>query len=811
MTEPKKPANKTKRPAGNTQRPKRKRPAEHAAPAGAKTRRTAPKHTAPAVPRKPRKQRPAWQRGLQRAGSILLTTTLSFLLILVITCTIVGTTLVVYVLGFMEGTSEVSIKEMEMSYSTFIYAEDKDGEIVTLHQVPSSIKRIPIEASEIPQHVRDAFTYAEDERFYEHEGVDYKRTAAAMANMVLHFWSANQGGSTITQQLVKNITGDNATNAERKIREIFRAMQMEKTYTKEEILTAYLNYIGFGGSANGIEMASIKYFGKHTNELTVAEAACLAAIPKNPEKLNPFAYYVDDETGERVNYGHEKNRERQEYVLYQMYSNGAISYDEYQAALAEHIIFTDSEEYKELHPEEDEDAQIEPDKPTSWVVDAAINELSEVLMDKYGISKKEARSRVNRGGYQIYTTVDLEMQEYVESRYQDMNNLLAGMATVNNTAHWRDLNGDGVASEDEAQFLQSGFCAINYSGEILATVGAIGEKTASLCTSYAYEPQQPGSTIKPVTTYGYALSTDYIHWGTPLRDYPPIKNPATGKLWPTNYSSGGGMSYTGSMKNVYYALQKSYNTIPALLCKELGRIEIYNFATNNLGLELVQNDQDYAPLSVGALTYGVSITNLVNAYMVYGNGGYYSKAHIISKVESGDGTLVYSGGTDYNQAVDEETSTVMNKLLQNVVKQGTATAAKITASDGTKIPIAGKTGTTSDWCDLTFVGLCPDFVSGMWIGYEQNYQIQGHGRLKSAGIWKNIIGDYIKEHYDGNDFFVSDSVIEAPMCTASGNIAGSSCPKGITGYWKSTNAPRCTGHGGGSSGTPVTTKPAADN
>ena len=352
MTEPKRPANKTKRPAGNTQRPKRKRPAEHAAPAGAKTGRTAPKHTAPAAPRKPRKQRPAWQRGLQRAGSILLTTTLSFLLILVITCTIVGTTLVVYVLGFMEGTSEVSIKEMEMSYSTFIYAEDKDGEIVTLHQVPSSIKRIPIEASEIPQHVRDAFTYAEDERFYEHEGVDYKRTAAAMANMVLHFWSANQGGSTITQQLVKNITGDNATNAERKIREIFRAMQMEKTYTKEEILTAYLNYIGFGGSANGIEMASIKYFGKHTNELTVAEAACLAAIPKNPEKLNPFAYYVDDETGERVNYGHEKNRERQEYVLYQMYSNGAISYDEYQAALAEHIIFTDSEEYKELHPEQ---------------------------------------------------------------------------------------------------------------------------------------------------------------------------------------------------------------------------------------------------------------------------------------------------------------------------------------------------------------------------------------------------------------------------------------------------------------------------
>ncbi len=740
---------------------------------------TRKKHTA-GTKRTPRKRPPLALRIAGHFGSVIVTTLLSFFLIFVIVGSIVGTALVVYILGFMESTNEVSIHELEMSYSTFIYAEDSEGELVELRKIEggSGIKRLPMDIEDIPQHVLDAFVYAEDARFYTHDGVDYKSTIAALANTFLEFWDTERGGSTITQQLIKNITGDDDISAERKIREIFRAMQLEKNYTKEEILEAYLNYIGFGGSANGIKMASLKYFGKEVHELTVAEAACLAAIPKSPEVLNPFA-------------NPERNRERQLYVLGAMYKYGAITFDEYQAAVAEDLIFTNSDEYKELHPEDNalEDA-IEAEEPYSWVVDAAINEYADVLVEDLGISRSDAITRINEGGYQIYTTVDLDMQAAVEEKFMSMDNILKNMATAESTKHKRDLDGDGVYSDEEAQYLQAGFAAIDYTGAILATVGGIGEKTGSLSTSYAYEPQQPGSTIKPVTTYALGFYNDTIHWGAQLPNKGIMK--INGKSWPVNYGNTVG---GGNMLHMYFALQKSYNTIPAQICKELGTTSVFNFATDKLGLELNSYDNDYAPLCVGGLNQGVSITNLTNAYMVYGNGGQYSKAHIISYVTKGDGTLVYTGGLDINQAIDSETATVMNKMLLNVVNHGTGTQARLTASDGTRIPIAGKTGTTTDWYDLTFVGLCPDFVSGVWIGYKDNAMIQRHGALNSSHIWRNIIGDYIKETYTGNDFYYDENVISAAMCTATGNIAASGCPKGVTGYWKSSNAPVCTGHG----------------
>lgn len=778
--------------------------------ASAKAHQPVPHKAAPAQPQKPKvpkKPRPKWARALSRLGSITMTTLLSFTLIFIITGVIVATAMTVYVLGFLEETSAVTISDLEMSYSTFIYANNAEGDLVTLHQVDNEVKRLPIEIEDIPQNVRDAFVYVEDERFYLHDGVDYKRTFGAFANMFLHFWATDQGGSTITQQLVKNITGDNQTSPERKIREIFRAMQIEKSYTKDEILEGYLNYIGFGGSANGIQMAALKYFGKDAKDLTTAEAACLAAIPKSPETMNPFAYYIDDVTGEKVVYGREKNRERQEYVLAQMYKNGALNFDDYQRALSEKMVFTDSEEYAQLHPESTVDQTINQQTATSWVVDTALREYAAVLVDEYGITEEQAISRINKGGYKIYTTVDLDMQAYVEQKFLDLNNMLAGMTTAQATADWRDLDGDGQYSAEEAQYLQMSFTAMDYSGNILAIVGGIGEKTESLAYNRATKPRQCGSTIKPVSTYGLALSTDFIHWGSMLKNSAPLI--INGKPWPTNYSSTSSDNFgNGQLVPVYKALQNSLNTIPALLCKEQGTDAVYTFSKDKLGLQLDPADDDYSPLSVGGLTYGVSITNLINAYMPYGNGGNYSKAHIISRVESGDGTLVYSGGTDYAPVIDAETATVMNHLLQNVIENGTGKAAKLTAANGTKVPLAGKTGTTTNWNDLTFVGMTPKFVSGMWIGYDMNGKMKNHGSLSSPKLWKNIIGEYISTHYAGETFTDCDTVIAAPICTATGCIAGASCPKGETGYWKSTNAPYCSGHKAASTEEPKTTKPA---
>lgn len=711
------------------------------------------------------------------------TTMLSLFLILVITGTIVVTALTVYVLGFMDETADVTIKELENSTNTIVYAEDKDGNLIQLYAVTNEIQRIPVDLEKIPQHTRDAFVATEDERFYMHEGVDYKRTFAAFANMFMNIYDTQQGGSTITQQLIKNLTGDDEATPERKIREIFRSMQFEKKYSKDEILESYLNYIGFGGPRNGIQLAALDYFGKDVSELSIAESASLAAIPKSPETLNPFAGY-EDEDGNWVNTGKKDNKERQEVVLSLMYENGAISYDQYQEALKEKLIFTDSEEYKEMHPELEAEEKADKQKATSWVVDTALREYAEVLMDEYGITEEEAIVRINNGGYQIYTTVDMEMQEYVEEKYSDLSNLM----DVDANSSWVDEDDDG---EYEQILPQSAFIAMDYNGEILSVVGGVGEKNESLAFNRATMAQrQPGSCIKPITTYGLGLYSDHIHWGSVFKDAPIKVSDEDGEReWPPNYD------YVWSRSNihVFEALRYSKNTVPAQLCKQMTPQSVFDFATQNLNVDLVDiteegaSDIAYAPLSIGALTYGISPENLVNAYLPYGSGGVYSSAHIVKRVEKGDGSIVYQNDGSPHEAVDPETAYVMNQLLREVVRNGTGTAAQLSNKT-----VAGKTGTSEDWNDICFVGLTEDFVSGVWIGYDTKRELN-HG-LSSAGVWYNIIGEYANSIESDKTYPECDSVIVAPMCNISGEIASGSCGSSITGYWKSTNAPYCSNH-----------------
>lgn len=743
--------------------------------AAGNARRSVPQNAKQTVRKKPENPN---VKIAKKIAAVLGTTLLSIFLVVVITGTIVATAMTVYVLEFMDESTDVTMKELENSANTIVYANDGD-KLVQLYAVQSEVQRIPIDIEKIPQHVRDAFVCVEDERFYSHEGVDYKRTFAAFANMFMHIYDTKQGGSTITQQLIKNLTGDDDPSPERKIREIFRAMQFEKKYSKDEILENYLNYIGFGGPTNGIQLASIKYFGKDVSELSIAEAACLAAIPKSPETINPFAGY-EDENGKWVNTGKEANRDRQESVLYHMYGNGAISYDQYQEALNEKLIFTDSEEYKKSHPEADVDDLIDEQKATSWVVDTAIREYAAVLMDEYGIDEEEAIVRINRGGYQIYTTVDMEMQRHVEEKYSDLNNLMD--AESNST--WVDEDDDG---EYEQLFPESAFIAMDYNGNILSVVGGIGEKKESLAFNRAtMATRQPGSCIKPITTYGLALYSDHIHWGSMYKDS-PIK--LEGEKWPENYD----YVWRGYNMFIFEALRESRNTVPAQLCQELTPQAVFNFATQNLNVELVDitdegaTDIAFAPLTVGALTYGISPQNLVNAYIPYGNGGTYSNAHIVSKVERGDGSVVYENDGNPHEAIDPETAYVMNHLLQEVIKNGTGTAAQLSNKT-----VAGKTGTSEDWNDLCFVGLTEDFVSGIWIGYDEKQELN-HG-LSSAQVWYNIIGEYANSIESDNKYPSCDSVIEAPMCSSTGLIAGPYCSSNKTGYWKSSNAPTCANH-----------------
>ncbi len=720
---------------------------------------------------------------LKKILAVIGTTLLSTFLIVVITGTIVVTALTVYVLEFMDETTDVTIKELENSTNTIVYSEDKDGNLVQLYAVTNEIQRIPVDIEEIPQHVRNAFVAVEDEEFYTHEGVNYKRTFAAFVNMFMNIYDTQQGGSTITQQLIKNLTGDDDVSPERKIREIFRSMQFEKKYSKDEILESYLNYIGFGGPRNGIQLAAIDYFGKDVSELSIAEAACLAAIPKSPEVLNPFAGYYDDDN-EWINTGREANRERQESILYKMYKNGFISYDQYQESLEEELIFTDSEEYKELHPELEAKEKAGSQKATSWVVDTALREYAAVLMDEYGITESEAIVRINTGGYQIYTTVDMDMQAHVEEKYSDLNNLM----DAESNSSWVDENDDG---EYEQIFPQSAFVAMNYNGEILSIVGGVGEKKESLAFNRATMAQrQPGSCIKPITTYGLGVYSDHIHWGSVYKDSPIKVNDEDGEReWPHNYD----YVWRKSNMHVFQALRESRNTVPAQLCKQMTPQSVFDFATQNLHVDLVDITEDgatdiaYAPLTIGALTYGISPENLVNAYLPYGSGGIYSEAHIVKRVEKGDGTVVYENDGNPHEAVDPETAYVMNQLLREVIRSGTGTAAQLSNKT-----VAGKTGTSEDWNDICFVGLTEDFVSGVWVGYDTKTELN-HG-LSSAGVWYNIIGEYANSIESDNTYPECDSIITGPMCNLSGEIASGSCGSNGTGYWKSSNAPYCSNH-----------------
>ena len=738
----------------------------------------------PLPPRRHKKKKNKVLMIFRKLLAVIATTILSLSLVMIITGTIVATALTFYVLDFMEASTSITLQELESGSDTYFYSTELDEEgnekLTVIHRVKTDVQRIPVSIDRIPQHVRDAFVYAEDERFYSHDGVDYKRTFSAFVNMFLHIYDTEQGGSTITQQLIKNLTGDDEHSPQRKIREIFSAMQLEKSYSKDEILEEYLNYIGFGGAFNGIQLASLQYFGKNVEELSTAEAAVLAAIPKSPEEYGPYTEYVN-KYGEKVS-GRDVNRERQKYVLRKLYENGAITYDEYQEYRNTPIIYADTDEYKALHPETTAQELIDTEKAQTWEVDAIYREFIQFMEDEYDIDEYEAIKRINKGGYKVYTTIDHQMQDYVTEKFLDLNNIVdSGYVTK-----FVDLDGDGEYEEYKPHVA---FVALNYDGTVRATVGQWGEKKDSLVTSYSDHDKRPiGSTIKPIAGYSYAIEHNLVHWGTVLTDTHIFINPENGKPWPYNYDG----PPTGNSYQLWYFLQRSINTASAQLVEMGTREAVYKHVTENMGLRLNPDyDVDWSPLSIGQMRYGVTLENLVNAYIPFGNQGIYNEAHIITRIEDSNQRVIYENDGRPRKAISDETAWVMNRMMKNVIEAGTGTAAKL----NNKV-VVGKTGTTENWWDLTFVGLTRDFVSGITIGYDINSKyLELPHSLSSAQIWKNIIGEYADTMFPDTprDFDKCNTVIEHAMCSSTGLVAGPNCPLGNIGYWKSDYAPPCNG------------------
>ncbi|MDY3984640.1 transglycosylase domain-containing protein [Dysosmobacter sp.] len=651
---------------------------------------------------------------------------------------------------------EVRAEDYTMQLSSIIYCQDKEtGEWVEYQTIHGEQNRILVDFDQMPDALWQAAVAIEDHRFFEHHGVDWRRTAGAAVNMFIGMKNTF-GGSTITQQMLKNMTEDNDGTVNRKVREIFRALEFEKNYTKQQILELYLNTIAFGKGCYGVQTAAEFYFGKDVSELSVAESACLIAITNNPSMYGPMSTVVfTRKDGTKVT-ARELNKERQETILLRMAGGNeevgytGLSYltmEEAEAACKEELHFTDgSTSADDIVNEATGGIKI-----NSWFVDQVILDVSNDLAEELKISVKEARLKLYNGGYNIYTTLDPEIQEIAESVYEDRSNL-------------------DVTSRS-GQKLQSGITIIDpETGNIVAMVGKVGEKTENLGWNYATGRRQVGSSVKPLTVYAPALDSGAITMASTFDNYPVRL--LNDKPWPKNSPQG----YSG-WTTLSTGVAKSINTVAVQVVEKLGLPESFAFATEKLNLGLVAEDMNTSSLGLGGLTYGLNTEEMAAAYACFANGGVYNEPRTYVKVLANDNkTVILENTGESHVAMKETTAYFMNTLLQGVVNGGTGGSAKFSSS----IAIAGKTGTTSENYDRYFVGYTPYYVAAVWTGYDQNEKISYSGN-PAITMWKKVMSQ-IHEDLPAKSFSKPTSGLErVEVCSDSGMLPTDACRADIRG------------------------------
>ena len=605
-----------------------------------------------------------------------------------------------------------NIRNMEINMTSVIYVQNEKGGWEEYQRLHGTENRIWVGIDKVPQYLKDAFISIEDERFETHSGVDWKRTAAAVGNKLLKFDSSEFGGSTITQQLIKNVTNDKGRNAMRKFREIVRALLVERQLSKTEILEAYLNTIPLGNGICGVQVASNYYFNKDVSELTLTECAALAAITKNPTEYNP-------ESGEKA------NTKRRRTVLDKMLELEKISYDEYDKAYNTPLVLDDSRE---------DDLEIEIN---SYFVDALIDQVINDLAEKYNLSASLASTMFYNGGFKIYATVNPKIQSKMEEVYLDIDTYFP--QTV------KKENGDKV-------HVQSAMTVMDYSGHIVGIVGGAGEKTANRGLNRATDsPRQPGSTMKPIGVYALAIEKDIVNYTSSVLDK-PIKNYyEDGKSGPKEWYG----YYKGTVR-LNYAIRKSMNTIPVRLLQEIGIDTSYDFLVNKLHCKhLVEADKNLAALALGGTNYGITTTESAAAYAIFGNQGVYHKPTTYYKIERPNGEVVLKYDETGEQAISPASATVMNHLLQEVVYGSEGTGRGIAGYNSMKA--YAKTGTSSESKDLWMVAGTPYYVGSVWYGFDLQKEVSNGGA--AAKIWKDVMRD-VHKGLEKKEFEDSEDVVK---------------------------------------------------
>lgn len=608
-----------------------------------------------------------------------------------------------------------NVKNMELNMTSIIYVQNNKGEWVEYQRLHGTENRIWVSIDKMPKYLGQAFIAIEDQHFYENCGVDWKRTAGAVANRLLKFNSTEFGGSTITQQLIKNITNDRDKDAMRKFREIVRALLITRKLSKTEILEAYLNTIPLANGICGVQVAANYYFNKDVSELTLTESAALAAITNNPTKYNPL-----------TENGAEQNEKRRRLVLDKMLELGNITYDEYDKAYNEKLKLDDSQE---------DDYEIEIN---SYFVDALIDQVINDLAEKYNLDTKLASTMFYNGGFKIYSTLKPEIQSAMEKVYTDIKNYFPQTAP--------NLQGEKVHA-------QSAMTVMDYNGHIVGIVGGAGEKTTNRGLNRATDsPRQPGSTMKPLGVYALAVDKDIVKYTSSVLDKPIEKYYKDGKSGPKEWYG----YYKGTV-SLNYAIRKSMNTVPVRLLQEVGIDTSYDFLVNKLNCKhLVPEDKNLAALALGGTHYGLTTTESAAAYAIFGNQGVYHSPTTYYKIERANGETVFDYDETGTQVIAPSSATIMNHLLQEVVYGREGTGGGI-AGFNYKMKAYAKTGTSSESKDLWMVAGTPYYVGAVWYGFDIQSEVSGGA--SAAKIWKAVMTEVHKD-LEKKEFTDSGDVVK---------------------------------------------------
>ena len=684
-------------------------------------------------------------------GTIVLVGTLSALIFACIFAS--------YIKNDLSEQVDFSVEGFSLDQTSVIYYQDRtSGEWKVLKDLYGEENRVWVSYEDIPRNLKYACVAIEDKRFWDHNGVDWLRSGRAGIDLFMGNKSL-YGASTITQQLIKNLTREDEITVRRKIVEIFRALEFEKNYSKEEILEWYLNIIPLGQRCYGVQSAALTYFGKDVEDLTLAECAALIGITNNPSMYNP---YINPEN----------NRERQLWILYEMLDQGVISQEEYDEAVAQEMVFIDG---------------TKNDDPSAsyftYFEDQVIDEVVRDLMEKTGYEYQQALQMLQTGGYKIYSTIDPAVQAEVDKVYQNLDN---------------------IPETASSQLLQSGIVVTdNETGDIVALAGGVGPKVGSLIFNRATQSRlSPGSIIKPITVFAPALDMGLISPATVYDDTPSRFVDLA--AWPKNSDS----TYRG-LVSVNDAMCYSLNTVAVKIVNQITPEVSYHFAKDKMGLSnlvedyvsntgVVLSDVNLAPMAMGGLTLGVTVRDMAAAYGTFANDGIYREARCYTRVVDSSGQVVLDNTQDANVAMKESTAWYSTYMMENVVSYGTGTGAKLD-----NMAVAGKTGTTTSNYDRWFAGYTPYYTAVVWCGYDDPEEVVLTDTTENPAItlWNKVMTG-IHEDLPRMDFDRPTDVVTATYCADSGKLATDACradPRGdrtVSGLLALTDVPTesCTLH-----------------